>query len=212
VNDYIMDAPASEDMESIHGRTFSPPNGQSPLFSEELFTTLLTRERKRAERSRQPFTLLLLDASQAFRAHPRDLALGGLLVALAASTRETDIWGWYKEGAVIGVILTELGSADPQAVRDRVLAKVRAVLHAHLGPVPCAQIRLAFYVFPGASEPQNGHANADDLPEDAAGEGRETGGETQHAVGRWFRGPRGRAGAVPAVAIAIRLPSKGPVL
>jgi hypothetical protein len=31
-------------------------------------------------------------------------------------------------------------------------------------------------------------------------------------VGRWFRGPRGRAGAVPAVAIAIRLPSKGPVL
>jgi len=57
-------------------------------------------------------------------------------VALAASTRETDIWGWHTEAAVIGVILTELGSADPQAVWDRVLARVRAVLHAHFGLAP----------------------------------------------------------------------------
>jgi hypothetical protein len=77
VNDYTKGAPASEALRSSPGRTRSPANGRSPFFAEEVFTTLLTRERKRAERSRQPFALLLLDVSQLMGAHPRDLALGG---------------------------------------------------------------------------------------------------------------------------------------
>jgi len=195
-----MGAPASEDLHGSNGRTGCQPNGHAPLFSEEVFTTLLTRERKRAKRSRKPFALLLLDVSHAGRANPRDRVCVELLVALAASTRETDLWGWYTEGAVLGVILTELGSGDPQTLRDTVLAKVRAALHAQLGRAQAAQMRFSFCVFPEASGPQNGNGKSGHLPADVAETSQEAGGETHRAVEQLYREPRGSA----AVSAALR--------
>jgi len=220
VNDYIMGAPASEGTQRIHGRTVSPANGRSPLFSEEVFTTLLTLERKRAERSRQPFALLLLAASQAFHANPRDLAFGGLLAVLSASTRETDIWGWYTEGSVIGVILTEFGSGDPHTLRGTMLSKVRAALQTHLAPEQCEQIRFSFYVFPEASGPQNGNGHSGDLKLELYPDLRPE--KDKKRVARRIKKSIDLCGSLAAVlllsplllaiAIAIKLTSKGPVL
>ncbi|MCK7473441.1 MAG: hypothetical protein MZV49_07795 [Rhodopseudomonas palustris] len=46
------------------GTAVPSENGNSPLFSEEMFAKLLCLERKRAERSRKPFALMLVDASK----------------------------------------------------------------------------------------------------------------------------------------------------
>src|SRR2546428_12531042 len=71
----------------------------------------LCLERKRTERSRSHFVLMLLEC----QASNRDVAFAKVLCTLSPSTRETDIRGWYKEGDVIGVIFTEIGAAEGTA-------------------------------------------------------------------------------------------------
>ena len=131
-----------------NGRSVSSDNGTSPPFSEELFTKLLCLERKRAERSRKPFALMLIDASKVLPTDRRHIVLERLLDALSVSTRETDICGWYKEHSVIGLILTEIGSAYTNAVRTTMLAKVNTALRTNLGPSQVEDIHISFHVFP----------------------------------------------------------------
>jgi len=140
----------------IHGQAVSSENGNSPLFSEEMFTKLLCLERKRAERSRKQFALMLVDASKPLRTDRRDMVFARLAVALSLSTRETDIWGWHKEGAVIGVILTEIGSVDAKALRDTMLSKVTSALCTKFGPSEIQEIHISFHVFPEDPGSQNG--------------------------------------------------------
>ena len=154
-SEYMMKAPTTTGPHSIYGQTFSPENGTSPLFSEELFVKLLSLERKRAERSRKPFALMLVDASKLFRTDSRAAGLSRVLVALSSCLRETDVWGWHKEGAVIGVILTEIGSADAKALHRAMPPKVHSALRAKLEPDQVKQIRISLHVFPGDSKPPN---------------------------------------------------------
>jgi lipopolysaccharide/colanic/teichoic acid biosynthesis glycosyltransferase len=66
--------------------------------------------------------------------------------ALSRATRETDIKGWYRDGAVIGVIFTEipLGATSVVQVLSR---KVSHALHAELG-AQADELELTFHVFP----------------------------------------------------------------
>ena len=224
LKDYITGTPANQETQSIYGRTLSPESGRSQLFSEELFTRLLTLERKRAERSRKPFALMLLDASKAFRADQRNMVFRGLLVALSSPTRETDVWGWYKEGSVIGVILTELGSGDRHALRRTMLSKARSALQTNLEPSQCEQIRISLHVFPEASAPQNGNGNGNgtsgDLPLELYPDLRPE--KDKKRAARLFKRLIDLGGSLAAVillsplllaiALAIKLTSKGPVL
>jgi lipopolysaccharide/colanic/teichoic acid biosynthesis glycosyltransferase len=220
LNDYNTGTPANEDSHSIYGRTVSSANGGSQLFSEDVFIRLLTLERKRAERSRKPFALMLLDASKAFRADQRNLIVRGLLVALSSSTRETDIWGWHKEGSVIGVILTELGSGDRHALRRTTLSKVRVALRTHLAPEQCEQIRISLHVFPEASGPHNGNGTSGELPLELYPDLHPE--KDKRKAARRIKRSIDVGGSLAAVillsplllaiAIAIKLTSKGPVL
>jgi lipopolysaccharide/colanic/teichoic acid biosynthesis glycosyltransferase len=147
---------------AIYGRAVPSENGRSPLFSQELFTKLLCLERKRAERSRKPFALMLIDASKPFRTDRRDSVYSRLLRALSESTRETDIWGWYKEGFVVGVIFTEIGSSDTRALRDTIMAKVQSALQVNVGHGPSKEIGISLHVFPEDPSPQNGNGGSGD--------------------------------------------------
>jgi len=76
------------------------------ILTESVFHSMLTLERRRAERSRKPFVLMLIDANL------EDGEAAGILrqsvdIALASS-RETDLVGWYKEDAILGIIFTEV--------------------------------------------------------------------------------------------------------
>jgi exopolysaccharide biosynthesis polyprenyl glycosylphosphotransferase len=118
------------------------------VLAENLFRKFLCWERKRAERSRKSFLLMLIDAERVFQANRNQRALTSVLSALSCSTRETDIAGWYREGAVLGVIFTEVPRTERDALQDLVLAKLREALQVGLGAEWADQIRISFHFFP----------------------------------------------------------------
>jgi lipopolysaccharide/colanic/teichoic acid biosynthesis glycosyltransferase len=113
-----------------------------------MFLRALRLERKRAERSRKPFVLMLLDLPAPLRNGKGRNLLNKTVPAILSSTRETDIAGWHQENAALGVIFAELGAADTKctlgALRVRVIALLQAVLRAE----ELAQIRVTFHCFP----------------------------------------------------------------
>ena len=69
---------------------------------------MIAVERKRTERSRQPFLLMLLDTGNCLPSDATGKVLGQVLSALSRATRETDVTGWYKMHEVVGVMFTEI--------------------------------------------------------------------------------------------------------
>lgn len=113
------------------------------------FMRMLCLERKRSERSRRPFVLMLLESSSLLKKGVRGAAFEQVLDALYHSTRETDIKGWYREGSVIGVIFTELGeSVAGCTVAHALLTKVTNALSRNLNIEQINRINLSFHVFP----------------------------------------------------------------
>ncbi len=117
--------------------------------AEAWFTRVLSLERKRTERSREPFLLLLLDISDAAKHHGGCEPLASeLLGTLAALTRETDVTGWYRNGSVLGVIFTEIGGIDHvDAAIDSVMSKTAAALE-QFGEKISRSVVLSYHIFP----------------------------------------------------------------
>jgi lipopolysaccharide/colanic/teichoic acid biosynthesis glycosyltransferase len=118
------------------------------LCSEPLFNQILIWERKRTERTHRPFLLLLLDI--------QDMAVNGsgqalrdsMAKALAENMRDIDQRGWYVQDHVMGAIFSELNDHDIIQVRDRVFQKVQSALCMALSPVELDQISMSLHVFP----------------------------------------------------------------
>jgi len=118
------------------------------LLSEETFTEMLCIERRRSERSRKPFLLLLLrlDArAQKGKAAP---VLAKVTLAIGACTRETDFCGWYQTPSAIGVLFTELGEARRETLVEAIRSKVVGALHANLEKEVVERIQISFHIFP----------------------------------------------------------------
>ena len=119
---------------------------QSDIFTEDVFQAMLTRERRRAERSRKPFVLMLLDAHR-----ENGLAeniLRQALGAIGAATRQTDVVGWYKQSAIVGIIFTELGNDEIVAIAEALRAKIGSRVGASLGGEMAAKIVISIHIFP----------------------------------------------------------------
>jgi lipopolysaccharide/colanic/teichoic acid biosynthesis glycosyltransferase len=117
------------------------------IFSQELFLKLLCLERKRTERSGRRFVLMLLDPG-ALLAPGRTHALPNLLLAISQATRDTDIVGWHKQGATIGVIFTEIGAAGDKVIVQLLSTKLMDSLYANLSVREVNHIKLSFHLFP----------------------------------------------------------------
>jgi lipopolysaccharide/colanic/teichoic acid biosynthesis glycosyltransferase len=130
--------------------TEGPQAGLSdPVFlDQELFTTMLRLERKRTERSQRRFVLMLLEASDLVKADEKQDAFDKVIAALSHSIRETDIKGWYKDNAVIGVIFTEVGAAEGKSIASALLTKVTNALGTTLKIEQINEVKLSFHVFP----------------------------------------------------------------
>src|SRR5206468_3828279 len=115
------------------------------VVSEKLLADILTRERKRADRSNEPYGVLILAAPR----HPNG---GGcvlwreIIEALTASTREGDIVGWIERDSTIGVILHELHAQDPAYPRE-FEARVRHELALRLDPNAVARLSIGLQFF-----------------------------------------------------------------
>ena len=110
---------------------------------------MIAIERKRTERSKAPFVLMLLEAVGDRGPKKSAITLNHVATALLSASRDTDLVGWYKEGAIVGTMFTGLIVTDKRAVLDTFLAKVSAALQAELTSEEFSQVRDIFPPFPG---------------------------------------------------------------
>ena len=118
------------------------------VLGEEAFHRMISIERKRTERSRKPFLLMLLDCGSSNGTRKSGKALEEVVAALLASTRETDITGWYADGVVIGVMFTDLVFDDKSTILSTMLSRVSATLRDNLTFEQFNQISISFHFFP----------------------------------------------------------------
>jgi len=110
------------------------PQGREDVLAEATFHALLTHERRRAERSRKPFVLMLLEM-HALHAKSVGVAFSERVKsAISGATRETDLIGWYEEGRILAVIFAELNVEENTPVAELLQAKIETVLRDSLAP------------------------------------------------------------------------------
>jgi lipopolysaccharide/colanic/teichoic acid biosynthesis glycosyltransferase len=118
------------------------------IFDVASFTKILCLERKRTDRSQKPFLLLLLELKlrlrdgQQWRCH----LITNVIQALHSCARQTDVIGWYKHNAVMGVIFTELRHGELSV--GKILERVYTALQARLTPEQINAVTLSTYVYP----------------------------------------------------------------
>jgi lipopolysaccharide/colanic/teichoic acid biosynthesis glycosyltransferase len=91
---------------------------------------------------------MLLDMGNRLQSDKNGKALDKILSALALSTRETDVTGWYKNHSVVGVMFTELGVDDPNSALSTMMTRVSETLRSNLSAQQFNQISISFHLFP----------------------------------------------------------------
>jgi exopolysaccharide biosynthesis polyprenyl glycosylphosphotransferase len=122
--------------------------GDRGILNAEAFRRMIALERKRSERSRKPFMLLLLDMGDDLPSEKNGRILGKILSALSLSTRDTDVTGWYSNNCVVGVMFTEVASGDSSSVPSTIIARVTETLRKNLTLEQFNRVSLSFHVFP----------------------------------------------------------------
>jgi lipopolysaccharide/colanic/teichoic acid biosynthesis glycosyltransferase len=143
------------------GRPSSIATREVNRLAEETFHTMLALERRRAERSRKPFVLMLLDAQALFQNGSSSRLLEQLTSAVLAATRETDLIGWYKEGAILGVIFTEVNLPEKQPITQVLITKVVKALHDRMDRQHASKVVITAHLFPESLDRQGPGSAAD---------------------------------------------------
>lgn len=139
-----------------------PRLAASYVVHEDLFRRLITIERKRTERTKHPFLLMLLEGASPHVPGKADNALDLAIAALLPTIRETDVCGWYKERHSLGVMFTGIESDDRDSALSNILKRATAKLRSQLTPAQFAHITISLYCFPddwgqsGTGGPGNG--------------------------------------------------------
>jgi len=131
-------------------QTIDPPNEpalERKALDEDSFRRVMAIERKRTERSKSPFVLVLIEvADLSYMAAGR--ALDGITAVLLASSRDTDVVGWYKEAMTVGGLYTGLDSADKETILNTILARVSSALRDELTFEQFNAVRISLHFFP----------------------------------------------------------------
>jgi lipopolysaccharide/colanic/teichoic acid biosynthesis glycosyltransferase len=109
---------------------------------------MLAIERKRTERSKEPFLLMLLDAGSPAGPEMNGTVLEAMANSLLASSRETDIVGWYKESTIVGVMFTGLAVNDKNSILSTILSRVKSMFRDDLIFKKVNQVSISFHFFP----------------------------------------------------------------
>ncbi len=186
------------------------------ILAERLFLRTLCLERKRTERTRRPFVLMLLDCTKLVKAGKGTELLPQVLRSLSTFKRETDAMGWYQERSVIGVIFTEISLTDRRSIVNALLTKVTNAFGQILSIDQINEVSLSFHVFPDEFEKQEAGSPDEVLYPDVRQ------GRNERSSSRIIKRAIDILGSVLAlvlfspllliIAVAVRLTSGGPVL
>lgn len=139
---------------SLHGQAFIQSimelniKSGSDFFEELCFSSILEREKKRSSRTGRAMLLVLVNLT----------ALGGATLvhattqlnsALASRIRETDFQGWYMLDSVVGILFTDLHSAEAQT-RESLFAKTLDALTLALKPEDLPKVYVTCRSLPAA--------------------------------------------------------------
>lgn len=119
-----------------------------------LFHEMIRFERKRTERSRRPFLLMLVNIDALCENGQGTYFAEKVLSASASSKRETDLMGWYLNDSTIGVIFTEIGDRDHGSIERAILDSFYGAVRKTLGSEEIKKIQIAFHFFPEQGDPQ----------------------------------------------------------
>jgi lipopolysaccharide/colanic/teichoic acid biosynthesis glycosyltransferase len=115
---------------------------------EETFRRMIAIERKRTERSQAPFLLMLLEICNNEGPATNAKTLEVIVSAMMASSRDTDIIGWYKNRAIVGVMFTGLVGSDRDSIANMIVGRVSLTLEDQLPAETFRQISISFHFFP----------------------------------------------------------------
>jgi len=118
------------------------------FFNQEAFHRVISLERRRTERSRKPFLLMLLDMGDHLPTETNEKNLSLLLAALSVSTRDTDVVGWYETSRVVGVMFTEICLEDRKTIVSTMISRLSEILRNHLSLEQFNRVSISFHVFP----------------------------------------------------------------
>jgi lipopolysaccharide/colanic/teichoic acid biosynthesis glycosyltransferase len=188
-----------------------------PILEEESFHRAISLERKRAERSRKSFLLMLLDLRSVLVGDGSEKILHKIFLSLATSIREPDITGWHKSRAVLGVMFTEIPTESRTSTVGAMLSRMSGVLYNSLSFDQFSQVTISHYVFP-----EEWDCDVQQRPSDPAlypDLAKRTNGSKLYLATKRTMDIVGSAAGllifVPlflVIALAIKLTSKGPVL
>src|ERR1700722_16564111 len=137
---------------TAHPPRFNPLDLTRQVLQEELFLGMLCLERKRAERSGNKFSLVLVDARLAVDSGLGQGLTERIVKAVDSCRRETDLVGWYKQGSILGVLFTELGESCESATSEMLRSKISQKLAAELTPQEMELIRVSLHIFDDDSD------------------------------------------------------------
>jgi exopolysaccharide biosynthesis polyprenyl glycosylphosphotransferase len=187
------------------------------VLAEDTFRKIVCWERKRAERSGRCILLMLVHAEGILQRNQSKRALSEIVLAVSNSTRETDLAGWYREDAILGVIFTEVSEDSRKALEILKPAEVIDSLRSNWSPEQLDQIHFSFHFFPEKEDKCSvGQLANSELYEDLFERDEER--KFSHFVKRSMDIMGSLAALILCcplfvlISLAIKLTSKGPIL
>ncbi|GBE06243.1 UDP-glucose:undecaprenyl-phosphate glucose-1-phosphate transferase [bacterium BMS3Abin10] len=129
------------------------------LYVQAYFREVLSLERKRAERSRKRFLLVLINIHNLLRNNGEGKILKNIARALPSLTRETDIAGWYDYGSVMGIIFTEINGVNEDIIGEKIYNNLSNILDSE----QLKKIEISSHVFPEEYDKSNPYKTETDL-------------------------------------------------
>jgi len=113
--------------------------------AEGIFMRMLLVERKRSERTGQPFALMLLNLETA---NIRRRTIKEIGNALAFATRDTDLTGWYRSPSMLGVIFTTLNGTDRATLHSVLFERTYKILRQEMDSLQIHKLEVSFHFYP----------------------------------------------------------------
>jgi lipopolysaccharide/colanic/teichoic acid biosynthesis glycosyltransferase len=132
-----------------------PPTERREVLSESSFKRTIAIERKRTERSGEPFLLMLLNAGNHQNTVKNQMVLDSIASALPSSIRETDVIGWYEDRNTLGMLFTGLTCTDKSSIVGVILSKISNALRTKLTTDQFSHVSISFHFFPDDWDPDN---------------------------------------------------------
>jgi hypothetical protein len=120
--------------------------GELSIAEEGLFRQVLAVEKKRSERSGNPFILVLMRSNEIVDGLLDSRMVLQVQRSLSSAIRDIDIVGWYEQEKTVGIIFAELAEAN-EVVGDAILKRLNEALAQGVAPGFAANLAITCYVY-----------------------------------------------------------------